>query len=51
MIERDGRGYHGFVPTLKGVHTYGRSIAETKRNLNEAIQCHVGGLFKESEMV
>lgn len=51
MIEKDGKGYHGFAPTLKGVHTYGTSIAETKRNLNEAIQCHLQGLMKEGASV
>lgn len=51
MIEKDGKGYHGFVPTLKGVHTYGKTIAETKRNLNEAIQCHLQGLMKEGVSV
>ena len=51
MVEKDGKGYHGFVPTLKGVHIYGKTIAETKRNLNEAIQCHLQGLMKEGILV
>ncbi|KKW11033.1 MAG: hypothetical protein UY50_C0022G0001 [Parcubacteria group bacterium GW2011_GWA2_49_9] len=51
MVEKDGKGYHGFVPTLKGVHTCGKTIEETKRNLNEAIQCHLQGLMKEGVSV
>jgi predicted RNase H-like HicB family nuclease len=51
MIEKDGRGYHGFAPTLKGVHTYGKTVAETRRNLTEAIQCHLQGLAKEGALV
>lgn len=51
MVERDGKGYHGFVPTLKGVHTCGRTIDETKKNLDEAIRCHVEGLLKDGEPV
>ncbi|PIQ69131.1 MAG: hypothetical protein COV91_00525 [Candidatus Taylorbacteria bacterium CG11_big_fil_rev_8_21_14_0_20_46_11] len=51
MVEKDGKGYHGFVPTLKGVHTCGKTIEETKRNLDEAIQCHVEGLLKDGEVV
>lgn len=47
IVEPDGKGYHGFVPTLKGVHTYGKTITETKHNLNEAIRCHLQGLFKD----
>ena len=44
IIEPDSpSGYHGFVPLLKGVHTQGETIAETKRNLKEAIICHYDG--------
>lgn len=51
IVEPDGKGYHGFVPTLKGVHTYGKTVAETKRNLNEAIHCHLEGLLKDGVTV
>jgi len=51
MVEKDGKGYHGFVPALKGVHTCGRTIEETKKNLDEAIRCHVEGLLKDGEPV
>jgi predicted RNase H-like HicB family nuclease len=43
----DPKGYHGFVPRLRGVHTFGDSIAETKKNLKEAIRCHLEGLMKD----
>ena len=39
IIEPDDKGYHGFVPLLKGVHTSGKTIEETKKNLDEAIRC------------
>ncbi|MCL5438545.1 MAG: type II toxin-antitoxin system HicB family antitoxin [Patescibacteria group bacterium] len=48
IIEPDEKGYHGFVPLLKGVHTVGKTIEETKKNLNEAIQCHLEGLIKDN---
>ena len=51
VIEPDGKGYHGFVPMLRGVHTCGRTITETKRNLDEAIRCHVEGMLKDGETV
>ncbi len=38
IIEKDGKFYHGFVPALSGCHTYGKTIEETKKNLNEAIE-------------
>lgn len=47
IIEPDEKGYHGFVPLLKGVHTVGKTIEETKKNLHEAIQCHIEGLAKD----
>lgn len=45
------RGYHGFVPIMKGVHTYGDTIQEVKKNLKEAMKCHVQGLLKDREPV
>lgn len=47
IIEPDEKGYHGFVPLLKGVHTVGETIEETKNNLEQAIQCHLEGLQKD----
>lgn len=43
----DPKGYHGFVPTLPGLHTCGDTIKEVKTNLKEAIRCHVDGLLKD----
>lgn len=37
IIEKDGKLYHGFVPTLPGCHTQGKTIEETRKNLREAI--------------
>lgn len=45
------RGYHGFVPLLRGVHTHGSTLAEVKKNLKEAIRCHIQGLLKDGEQV
>lgn len=47
IIEPDEKGYHGFVPLLRGVHTVGDTIEETKKNLEEAIRCHLEGLAKD----
>ena len=45
------KGYHGFVPLLRGVHTYGDTIREIKSNLKEAIRCHIQGLAKDKETI
>ena len=44
-------GYHGFVPLLRGVHTCGKTIDEVKKNLKEAIRCHIQGLKKDKQAV
>lgn len=45
MIEPDDpKGYHGFVPLLPGLHTGGNSIKEVKKNLRDAIRCHLDRL-------
>ncbi len=52
IIEPDNpKGYHGFVPLLPGVHTCGDTIAEVKKNLREAIRCHIQGLQKDGEPI
>ena len=45
------RGYHGFVPLLPGLHTFGEDIDEVKKNLKEAIICHLQGLLKDGESI
>lgn len=52
IIEPDENNtYHGWVPVLKGCHTWGETIEETKANLKEAITCHIQGLIKDNEPV
>ena len=51
IIEKDGKYYHGFVPSLPGCHTQGNTIEETKKNLKEAIEGHVQTLIELGERV
>lgn len=51
IVEPDGKGFHAFAPLLRGVHTYGRTIAEARERLDEAIQCHIEGLLKDKEPI
>ena len=52
IIEPDEKNtFHGYVPTLSGCHTWGKSLEETKKNLKEAIKCHVQGLLKDGESI
>lgn len=47
----DPTGYHGYVPALRGVHTCGDTIEEVKKNLQDAIRCHIEGLVKDGLLV
>lgn len=47
----DPAGYHGYVPHLKGVHTSGDTIDEVKKNIRDAIRCHIEGLIKDGEPI
>ena len=46
--ENEG-GYHGYVPLLTGLHTQGDNLREVKKNLREAIKCHIEGLLLDNE--
>lgn len=37
IIQQDGKGFHGFVPSLPGCHTYGTTIEEVRKNIREAV--------------
>lgn len=37
IIQKDGKGFHGFVPSLPGCHTYGNTIDEVRKNIKEAV--------------
>ena len=49
-VEDDG-GYHGYVPLLAGLHTEGETLAEVKKNVREAIKCHIEGLLADGEEI
>ena len=52
IIEFDENNtFHGYVPLLPGCHTYGETLKETRKNLKEAMKCHVQGLLKDGESV
>ena len=51
VIKKDGKYYHGFVPSLPGCHTQGDTIEETKKNLREAIEGYIQSLVKHDEPI
>jgi len=52
IIEPDEGGtYHGYVPALRGCHTWGNSIEETRKRLAEAMEVFVLNLIDIGEKV
>ncbi|MCK5044551.1 type II toxin-antitoxin system HicB family antitoxin [Candidatus Parcubacteria bacterium] len=52
IIEPDEKNtFHGYVPSLRGCHTWGKTIQETRKNLRDAIKCHIQGLLKDKNAI
>lgn len=43
-------GYHAWCPALTGCHSQGETLEEAKRNIIEAIQCHLESILKEGKI-
>jgi predicted RNase H-like HicB family nuclease len=52
IIEPDENNtFHGYAPALSGCHTWGNSIEEAKKNLDEAINLYVDSLIFDGKEV
>lgn len=51
IFESDEDGYHGYVLSLPGCYTWGKTLKEVKANLREAIKAYVGSLVKDGEKI
>ena len=52
IIEPDENNtYHGYAPALSGCHTWGDSIEETKKNLNDAIDLYINSLIEDKKEI
>jgi predicted RNase H-like HicB family nuclease len=50
MSEKGG-GYHAFCPALKGCHTQGNTVEETRAKAQEAIELYLKDLLAEGEPI
>lgn len=50
LISKEGNEYIAYVPTL-GISDFGKTIDKAKKNVQEAIQCHIEGLIKTQSEV
>ncbi len=51
IIEPDGKQFHGYVPALRGCHTFGKTIKETQKNLAEAIEAYIYSCAKNGDPI
>jgi len=52
VVEKDEKSYYfGYVPSLQGCYTQGRTLAETLENLKEAIALHVEERIATGEII
>jgi predicted RNase H-like HicB family nuclease len=51
VIEPDEEGYHAFVPTLPGCHSFGATIDEARTNIAEAMELHVESMQQDGETI
>ncbi len=42
VFEPEEGGWHAFIPSIRGCRTSGRSLAEARRNIREALDANVG---------
>ena len=51
VIERDGDGYHGYCPELKGCHAQGDTYEEVVANLRDVTKLLVEDRIAEKEPI
>jgi len=52
IIEPDEKNtFHGYVPSLPGCHTWGKTIKQTRQNLRDAITVYILSLVDDGEPV
>lgn len=45
LIRREGKYFVSYVPTL-AISDFGKTIDSAKKNVHDAIECHIEGLIK-----
>lgn len=50
VIRKEGKNYIADVPTL-GISDFGKTLEVAKKNIHEAIKCHIEGLIKTNSEI
>lgn len=52
IIEPDENGtFHAYAPALPGCHTWGETLAETRKNMREAILVYLESMREDGEII
>ena len=51
IIAPDTKGYHGYVPALRGCHTWGKTIVATQAHLQDAIALYLESLVANGDAI
>lgn len=52
IIEPDENGaFHGYVPSLRGCHTWGETIEQTRKNIKDAIRTYIASLTADKQPI
>ena len=51
ILEPDEGGYHAYVPALPGCHTWGKTIAEAREMVRDAIDVYLRSLIADKEII
>ncbi len=51
LVAKDTKGYHAFIPALKGLHTCGDTSDEAVDNAAQAAIAYIKSLFKHNEPI
>ena len=52
IIEPDENNtFHGYAPSLRGCHTWGNTIEETRKNLKDAMRTFIFSLIQDKQPV
>lgn len=51
VIERAARNYSAYVPDVSGCVATGKTVADTLRNMREALEFHLEGLAEDDQPI
>lgn len=51
IIKKDGDGFRGYIPKLKGLHVQGDTTEETLLNAGDALSAYMESIIKHKETI